>query len=139
MLAQGRALFALLALCGAMCASASTPPFVIALPFGYYLQRGDEGEIDVVRRNGHLVLHGPIAAYAVFGYYVTGCVGHWPKRSFAYPNELPFPGSPDARYFVLDTRTGQLEKDLDEAAWKSRLAALGAPRSLAITAPILPS
>jgi hypothetical protein len=116
----------------------SRPHFVVALPNGYYLRRDRSSQPSLVKRRGGTVLAGPIAAYAVFGNVVAGCVGHWPRRDFAYPNETAFPGSPDARYFVLDTTTGRLDRDLDEAGWKARLAALGAPRSFVITAPILP-
>ncbi|MBX5461460.1 MAG: hypothetical protein IRZ28_10265 [Steroidobacteraceae bacterium] len=128
-----------LTLCFAVSGCATNrAPFVVALPNGYYLQRDKAHQPQIVKRSGGTVLPGPVAAYAVYRELVTGCVCTWPKRAFAYPNESPFPGSPDARYFVLDTTNGRLEKDLDEATWRARLEALGAPKSLQITAPVLP-
>ncbi len=84
------------------------------------------------------MIRGPIAAYAVNREIVAGCVGEWPRRSFAYPNETPFPDSPDCRYFILDTPSGRLEMDMDPQAWRARLGQIGAPESLQITAPVLP-
>jgi hypothetical protein len=119
-------------------AALPAPPAAVALPNGYYIKRDQALHPGIVKRSGPTVLRGPIAAYAVYRHYVAGCVGTWPPRAFAYPNELPFPGSPDARYFILDTDTGRLESDLEQEAWRERLAALGIPSSLRITAPILP-
>ncbi|MEJ1966062.1 MAG: hypothetical protein WDO56_32730 [Gammaproteobacteria bacterium] len=120
------------------CASASSTPFVVALPNGYYLQRDRDSRIGLIKRGGRQVIRGPIAAYAVNREIVAGCVGEWPRRSFAYPNETPFPDSPDCRYFILDTPSGRLEMDMDPQAWRARLGQIGAPESLQITAPVLP-
>lgn len=120
------------------CATASAPPFVVALPNGYYLKRDRDSQIGLIKRSGRQVLRGPIAAYAVDHNIVAGCVGEWPRRSFAYPNELPFPDSPDCRYFILDTASGRLETGMDPKTWRARLAQVGAPESLQITAPVLP-
>jgi hypothetical protein len=120
------------------CASARAAPFVVALPNGYYLQRDRDSHIGIVRRGGHQVLRGPIAAYAVDGETVAGCVGEWPPRAFAYPNETPFPDSADCRYFILHTPTGQIETGMDPKTWRSHLADSGASESLRITAPVLP-
>jgi hypothetical protein len=119
-------------------AAISSPPAVVALPNGYYIKRDQALHPGIVKRSGPTVLRGPIAAYAVYRHFVAGCVGTWPPRAFAYPNELPFPGSSDARYFILDTETGHLESDLPEETWRERLATLGIPSSLRITTPILP-
>jgi hypothetical protein len=116
----------------------SSAPFVIALPNGYYIQRDQASHPGIVKRSGPTVLKGPIAAYAVHRNYVAGCVGTWPPRAFSYPNESPFPGSPDARYFILDTETGRLESDMSEENWRERLPALGIPSNLRITLPLLP-
>ena len=120
------------------CASLSPPPFVVALPNGYYLQRDRDTHVNLIRRGGGTVIRGPIAAYAVSGDIVAGCVGEWPRRAFAYPNETPFPDSPDCRYFILETRSGHVEKGLDPQPWRERLKEVGAPESLPITAPVLP-
>ncbi len=119
------------------CATAS-PPFVIALPNGYYLQRERASAIALVKRNGREVIRGPIAAYVVTNTLVAGCVGEWPRRGFAYPDEVPFPDSPECRYFILDTPSGHLETGLSPTAWRLRLKQYGAPESLQITAPVLP-
>jgi hypothetical protein len=116
----------------------ASPPFVVALPNGYYLQRDRDTHVNLIKRGGSIVLRGPIAAYAVSGNIVAGCVGEWPPRSFAYPNETPFPDSPDCRYFILDTPSGRIEKGLDPQSWRARLKEAGAPASLPITAPVLP-
>jgi hypothetical protein len=120
------------------CASASGSPFVVALPNGYYLQRDRHSHIGLIKRGGRQVIRGPIAAYAVDRNIVAGCVGEWPRRSYAYPNETPFPDSPDCRYFILDTPSGHLETGLDPQTWRARLKQVGAPQSLQITAPVLP-
>ena len=120
------------------CASARAAPFVVALPNGYYLQRDRDSHVGIIKRGGRQVLRGPIAAYAVEGETVAGCVGEWPPRSFAYPNETPFPDSVDCRYFILHTPTGQIETGMDPKTWRSRLADSGASESLKITAPVLP-
>ena len=120
-------------------ACASTPsPFVVALPNGYYLQRDAASTIGLVRRDGRTILPGPLAAYAVSQNIVAGCVGEWPRRSFGYPNETPFPDSESCAYFILDTRSGRMETALSPAAWRSKLKDYGVPSSLRITAPILP-
>ncbi len=116
----------------------SGPPSAVALPNGYYLQRDKAANIDLVKRGGNEIVRGPIAAYDVEGNLVVGAVGSWPERGFSYPNEAPFPDSPDAKYFILDTTSGKLESGLDPASWRAKLKALGARESLEITAPALP-
>jgi hypothetical protein len=132
--------WAILSLPGFLAACASAPPpFVVALPNGYYLQRDRESNVDLVKRGGGTLVNGPIAAYAVANNVVGGCVGEWPPRAFGYPNETPFPDSSDCRYFILDTPTGRIETDLSPTAWRSRLKQYGAPEDLRITAPVLPT
>jgi hypothetical protein len=118
------------------CATASQP-FAVALPDGYYIQRDRSSEPEIVKRGGSKVLDGPIAAYAVHGRTVVGCVGTWPHRSSGYPNEAAFPGSPDAKYFILDTESGELQSGLTIDAWKQALAARKIPQDVRITAPLL--
>jgi hypothetical protein len=119
-------------------ACATSMPFVVALPNGYYLQRDRDTNVDLVKRGGRTLIQGPIAAYSVVRNIVAGCVGEWPQRFMGYPNESPFPDSADCRYFILDTPTGHLETNLTPEAWRSRLKELGAPPTLEITAPVLP-
>ena len=111
---------------------------VVALPNGYYLKRDRDTNIDLVDRNDKEVVRGPIAAYRVSGNVVAGCVGQWPKSSFSYPNETPFPESAECRYFILDTPTGRLVQGLDLPSWRSHLKEAGVTESLRITAPVLP-
>jgi hypothetical protein len=120
------------------CTTAAPAPSVVALPNGYYLKRNGDSHIGLIKRGGREVIRGPVAAYAVDRELVAGCVGEWPHRSFAYPNETPFPDSADCRYFILDTVTGRIETGMDPRAWRARLAQVGAPESLRITAPLLP-
>jgi hypothetical protein len=119
------------------CASSATAP-VIALPNGYYLIPTKSGGLAIDKRNGHAVVPGPVAAYAVVRQVVTGALGQPPPLNRHYTNDLPYKGTPDTRYFVLDTRNGQLESGLDEAAWKMRLSALELPSPVELHAPIFP-
>jgi len=119
-------------------ACATSAPFVVALPNGYYLQRDHASKVALVKRGGRTLIPGPIAAYSVANNIVAGCVGEWPRRFFAMANESPFPDSADCRYFILDTPSGRLEKNLTPQVWRSRLKEYGAPQALQITAPILP-
>ena len=133
-----RALWATVAVSLLVSACATSAPFVVALPNGYYLQRDRASNVALVRRGGRTILPGPIAAYSVANNIVAGCVGDWPRRDFAYPNDSVFPDSADCRYFILDTPSGRMEKSLTPEAWRARLKELGAPQTLEITAPVLP-
>lgn len=119
-------------------ACATSAPFVVALPNGYYLQRDGASNVGLVKRGGRTLIQGPIAAYSVANNVVAGCVGEWPRPLFGFPNERPFPDSADCRYFILDTPSGRLEKNLTPEAWRSRLKEYGVPQALQITAPVLP-
>lgn len=119
----------------AACASVQVKP-VIALPNGYYLQPNAIRQTELVKRGGKRVVPGPIAAYAVSGELVVGALGEPSVASRSYTNDLPFHGGPATRYFLLDTRSGQLDTQLDEAAWQSRLQERGAPKPLRIYAPL---
>jgi hypothetical protein len=117
----------------------SAPPLVVALPNGYYLQRDRHAQVELIKRGGRTIVRGPIAAYAVSGEVVGGCVGVWARGSYSYPNDTPMPDSPDCRYFILDTASGRLETGLDATAWHRQLKEVGAPESFPITAPVLPT
>lgn len=118
------------------CATAGQP-VAVALPDGFYIQRDRSSKPVIVKRSGPTVLEGPVAAYAVHGRLVVGCVGTWPQRAAGYPNEAAFPGSPDAKYFILDTATGYVESGLTLEEWKKALAARHIPQDIRITAPLL--
>ncbi len=98
---------------------------VVVLPNSYYLQPDEGGQTKLVKRDGKRVLPGTIAAYVVSGQLVVGAVGATPPPGHQFTNDLEFAGTPDTRYFILDTATGKLESDLDEAAWHKRLQELG--------------
>jgi hypothetical protein len=117
---------------------ASAPPPVVSLPNGYYLQRNRAGEINIVARRGGTTLGQNVAAYAVYRDLVVGATGFWEPRAGGYPNALPYKGTPDSRYFILETDSGHLQNGLEEATYRQRLKDLGAPAKLDITAPVLP-
>lgn len=119
-------------------AYAKTAPFVVALPNGYYIKRDKSSEPIIATRAGKVVVQGPVAAYAVFRQLVAGAVGEWAPRAGGYPNATPYEGTPESRYFILDTTTGKLETGLDEATWRSRLDGFQVPKTFEITAPLLP-
>ncbi len=125
-----------LALVLAACAATSAQTAVVALPNGYYLQPDSKKQTELVKRGGRVVLPAPIAAYAVSSTVVAGAEGAPTAESRSYTNDLPFEGKPETRYFVLDTNSGKLEKDLDAAAWEQRLKDLGVTTPLRIYAPL---
>ena len=119
------------------CVSTTTAS-VIALPNGYYLVPTKAGGLSLDKGHGHSVVPGPVAAYSVVRQVVTGALGEPPPLNRHYTNDLPYKGSADTRYFVLDTRTGKLDTGLDEAAWKMRLTALELPSPVELHSPIFP-
>ena len=125
-----------LALVLAACAATSAQTAVVALPNGYYLQPDSKRQTQLVKRGGRVVLPAPIAAYAVSSTIVAGAEGAPTAGSGSYTNDLPFEGKPETRYFVLDTNSGKLDKDLDAAAWEQRLKELGVATPLRIYAPL---
>ncbi len=125
-----------LALVLAACAATSAQTAVVALPNGFYLQPDKQKQTELVKRGGRVVLPGPIAAYAVSSTVIAGAIGAPTAESRSYTNDLPFEGKPETRYFVLDTNSGKLDKDLDAAAWEQRLKELGVTTPLRIYAPL---
>jgi hypothetical protein len=129
--------------CAAFAACASTAEkFVIALPNGYYVERDKSSQARIVKRTGKVVVPGPIAAYGVDRYIVTGLVGNVPTSGSSYPNDSPIRMTPELEkstsYFVLDTTSGKLDTGLNTAAWEARLKELGAKIAGGIRAPLLP-
>ncbi len=107
----------------------------MVLPNGYYLQPDKSEQSQIAKRGGKVTVPGPVAAYAVSGNIVAGALGPSPAAGRLYADE-PFSGKPDTRYFILDTSSGKLESDLDEADWHMRLKALGVPSDFEIYAPL---
>jgi len=118
------------------CADTRAGP-VVALPNGYYLQPDREGQTELVKRDGHTVVPAPIAAYAVSGQVVAGALGKAQPQNRSYANDLPFHGGAETRYFILDTKTGLIDRGLDESAWHRKLNELGVTQSPEIY-PLLP-
>jgi hypothetical protein len=109
---------------------------VVVLPNSYYLQPDKAGQTKLTKRDGSRVLPGTVAAYVVSGQFVVGAIGAVPASSHEYTNDLEFTGGPDTRYFILDTTSGKLESDLDEAAWHKRLLELSQRADLHIYPPL---
>jgi hypothetical protein len=107
----------------AFAATVSGP--VVVLPNSFYLQPDKGGQTKLVKHDGTRLLPATIAAYVVSGQYVIGAQGSTPPPGHQFTNDLDFAGGPDTRYFILDTNTGKIESDLDEAAWRKRLKELG--------------
>jgi hypothetical protein len=118
----------------AYAASVSGP--VVVLPNSYYLQPDEGGQTKLVKRDGKRLLPGTIAAYVVSGELVVGAIGATPPPGHQFTNDLEFTGTPETRYFILDTATGKLESGLDEAAWHKRLQELGQRSDLHIYPPL---
>jgi hypothetical protein len=118
----------------AFAASVSGP--VVVLPNSYYLQPDKGGQTRLVKHDGSRLLPGTIAAYTVTGQFVTGALGAVPDSSRSFTNDLDFAGTADTRYFILDTSSGKLETDLDEATWRKRLQDLGVHAEVHIYPPL---
>jgi hypothetical protein len=119
---------------GATAATVTGP--VVVLPNSYYLQPDGGRQTRLVKRDGSRVLPGTIAAYVVSGQIVAGAIGVVPDSAHHFTNDLEFSGTPDTRYFILDTASGKLESNLDEAAWHKRLQELGVHFELHIYPPL---
>jgi len=137
---NGRALLPTLtiALLNVTACASTTTASVIALPNGYYLEPTKSGGLSLDQGRGRTVVPGPVAAYAVVRQVVTGALGEPPPLNRHYTNDLPYKGSADTRYFVLDTRNGKLDSGLDEAAWKMRMSELQLPAGVELHSPIFP-
>jgi hypothetical protein len=102
----------------------SRSDFVVALPNGYQIVRDKTEAPTLVKKKGGKVVPGPVASYSVIRDVVVGMVQ-------ATPQEKP-------AYFVLNTRSGEVDKGLTEAAYNERLKALNLPASPELSPPVLP-
>jgi hypothetical protein len=102
--------------------AASRSDFVVALPNGYQIIRGKTSEPMIIKKGGHTIVPGPVASYTVVRDVVVGLVQAGDKT----------------RYFVLNTRTGDVGKDLSESDYNERLKALNIPPSPELSPPVLP-
>jgi hypothetical protein len=134
------------------CATSRTD-FVVALPNGYQIVRGKSSDPMIVKKSGGTVVPGPVASYTVIRDVVVGIVqpaSNAKAASSARPaaDVKPAPdgkppsdkpaGPEKTGYFVLDTRTGELGKDLSESAYNERLESLNIAPSPELSPPVLP-
>src|SRR5262245_29363898 len=81
----------------------SRSDFVVALPNGYQIVRDKTSAPIIVKKKGGTVVPGPVASYAVIRDVVVGMVQ-------ATPQDKP-------AYFVIDTRSGEVAKNLAESEY----------------------
>lgn len=116
------------------CATTSSGS-VVALPNGYAIVHGKQGEPTIVKSGGSVVVPGPVATYRVIRQVVTGQVGvRPPAAAQGLPQTAPLHGG----YFVLDTHTGTIEAGLSMAQWNQQLKTLKIAASPELDAPIMP-
>lgn len=100
------------------CATSSSSPFVVALPNGYQIVRGKTSEPMIVKKSGGVVIPAPVSRYTVIRDVVVG--------------------AEDQTYFVLNTRTGEVNKGLADAAYNDKLKSLNIPAAPELSPPVLP-
>ena len=114
----------LLAIVSIMGCASSGSDFVVALPNGYQIVRDKSSAPIIVKKKGGTVVPGPVASYTVIRDIVVGIVQ-------ASPSDKP-------AYFVINTRTGEVGKNLAESDYNERLKALNIPPSPELSPPVLP-
>jgi hypothetical protein len=98
----------------------SRSDFVVALPNGYQIVRGGKSEEPmIVKRSGGTVIPAPVARYTVVRDVVVGASG-------------------EKTFFVINTRTGEVGKDLSESDYAERLKALNIASAPELSPPVLP-
>ena len=102
----------------------SRSDFVVALPNGYQIVRDKTAAPIIIKKKGGTVVPGPVASYTVIRDVVVGVVQATPKDTPAY--------------FVINTRTGEVAKNLAESDYNQRLKALNIPSSPELSPPVLP-
>ena len=133
-------LLALVSIAG--CAT-SRSDFVVALPNGYQIIRGKTSEPMIIKKGGRTVVPGPVASYTVIRDVVVGLVQPAPHdqtskdQKPAAAGDKPGPGDKTG-YFVLNTRTGEVAKNLAESDYNERLKGLNIPPSPELSPPVLP-
>lgn len=139
--------------------AASRTDFVVALPNGYQIVRDKTSDPVIVKKSGGKVVPGPVARYTVIRDVVVGIVepaGSDKRSAAAQPavdakpagsdkpadDKAPAgeqPAAPEKTgYFVLNTRTGELGKDLSESAFNERLKTLNIAPGPELSPPVLP-
>lgn len=121
---RGAGFAAVLATVSVTGCATSRSDFVVALPNGYQIVRDKTEAPIIIKKKGGKVVPGPVASYTVIRDVVVGMVQ-------ANPQDKP-------AYFVLNTRSGEVGKDLTEADYNERLKALNLPASPELSPPVLP-
>jgi hypothetical protein len=117
---RGAALGVLLAMVSIAGCATSRSDFVVALPNGYQIVRGGKADEPMIRkRGGGAVIPGPVTRYTVVRDVVVGETG-------------------DKTYFLIDTRSGEISKDLSEADYTERLKASNITSAPELSPPVLP-
>jgi hypothetical protein len=114
----------LLAIVSVTGCATSRSDFVVALPNGYQIVRDKNAAPMIVKKKGGTVVPGPVARYTVIRDVVVGAVQ--PANS-----DKPV-------YFVLNTRTGEVGKNLAESDYTERLKALNIASPPELSPPVLP-
>ena len=128
----------LLALLSVAGCAASRSDFVVALPNGYQIIRGKTSEPMIIKKGGRTVVPGPVASYTVIRDVVVGQVQATPADQKP-PTSGDKPSAGDKTgYFVLNTRTGEVGKNLSESEYNERLKALNIPPAPELSPPVLP-
>ena len=128
----------LLALLSVAGCAASRSDFVVALPNGYQIIRGKTSEPMIIKKGGRTVVPGPVASYTVIRDVVVGQVQATPAdQKPPASGDKPSAGDKTG-YFVLNTRTGEVGKNLSESEYNERLKALNIPPAPELSPPVLP-
>jgi hypothetical protein len=114
----------LLAIVSVTGCATSRSDFVVALPNGYQIVRDKKAAPIIVKKKGGTVVPGPVARYTVIRDVVVGAVQP--------------PASDKPVYFVLNTRTGEVGKNLAESEYNERLKALNIASPPELSPPVLP-
>ena len=107
----------------------SRADFVVALPNGYQIIRDKNDAPMIIKRSGSKVIPGPVSRYTVIRDVVVGIVGD---------DKPPAEGTKPTGYFLINTRTGEIAKDLTEEAYIERLKALNINSAPELSPPVLP-
>jgi hypothetical protein len=117
---RNAALGVLLAMVNLAGCATSRSDFVVALPNGYQIVRGGKSdEPMIVKRSGGTVIPAPVTRYTVVRDVVVGATG-------------------EKTFFVINTRTSEVGKDLSEADYTERLKALNIAPVPELSPPVLP-
>ena len=128
----------LLALVSIAGCAASRSDFVVALPNGYQIIRSKTSEPMIIKKGGRMVVPGPVASYTVIRDVVVGQVQATPAdQKPPASGDKPSAGDKTG-YFVLNTRTGEVGKNLSESEYNERLKALNIPPAPELSPPVLP-